>query len=381
MQNACADDTIEIMTFKSGKFILSSKCNFDEIMPLVVESSVLYRATGDLPILPRIASRLDEDLIMRSIHGTVAIEGNPLAEEQVESILAGKERPIQSSRAVTEILNLKTAYDELLKVSPKNEPLVLTQPYIKEVHRTITKETEYKRNEPGVYRDHRVEVGDLAHGGKYVPPKIRVDIEKILDQFEIWINKDELINMSPFLRAAIAHYYLAAIHPFGDGNGRTARFIEASILSHSGYKYVPKMLSNYYYKNVDDYYTAFRQVEKNKDNDITPFVHFVLRGVISSLDEIKSRITSQIRILAIRDFIKFLRDEGKISRRQFDLLEIMAENPKPFNRRELISSPSFGLLYRKLSEDTLKRDLKKLLELEILIREDNSYRLNFYVLG
>src|SRR5208283_1472356 len=172
MQNICEIDAEEIMTFKSGKFILSSRCDFAEVMPLVVEASVLYRTVNDLPIHPDIASRLDEDLLRRSIHGTVAIEGNPLDTTQIEKLLSDRERPTQSNRSEKEVLNLKKAYRLLEEVKDSKEPLILTQDYIKKVHRTITEGIEYNMNGPGQYRNHRVEVGDSAHGGKHVPPKI-----------------------------------------------------------------------------------------------------------------------------------------------------------------------------------------------------------------
>lgn len=97
MQNACGIDAVEIMTFKSGRFVLSAKCDFTEIMPLVVEATVLYRSVSDLPILPDLSSRLDKELLRRSIHGTAAIEGNPLDEAQVEKILSSRARSPQDS--------------------------------------------------------------------------------------------------------------------------------------------------------------------------------------------------------------------------------------------------------------------------------------------
>lgn len=382
MQNVCESTSIAVMTFKSGKFILSSKCDFAQIMPLIVESSVLYSTIRDLPVLPNMASQLDEDLMMRSIHGTVAIEGNPLPEDQVDRILTGNE-PVEENRAVKEILNLKKAYNTLPGYYTKgNNPLIITQSLIKEVHNTITYGIEYSSNEPGKYRNHRVEVGDATHGGKYVPPKVLVDIQTIMNKFEEWSNTSDIVDLDPFLRSALVHFYIGAIHPFADGNGRTARFIEAACLSSSGYKYVPQMLSNFYYKNVDDYYTSFRLAEKTGFNDITPFIKFVLTGVIESLNEIKSRIVFHIRDLALMDYLRFLRTKKNITQRQFDLIQLIADSTtKIFTRNDIFSSPPFDILYRRKSIDTFKRDMKRLLELDLLIKEDDSYRLNYFALG
>ncbi len=379
MQNACGIDAVEIVTFKSGKFILSSRCDFAEIMPLVVEARVLYRTVSDLPILPNWAASLDEDLLRRSIHGTAAIEGNPMNYAEVGKILADQGPSTSSSRPEMEILNLKKAYGLLDKVKHSEEPLILTQDYIKKIHRTITQGIEYNMNGPGQYRNHRVEVGDLVHGGKHVPPKVLPDIQTVMARFEEWINSKEILDLDTFVRAAITHYYLGVIHPFGDGNGRTARFIEAAILTSAGYKYLPRMLSNYYYKTVDEYYSVYIQSEKGKTGNITPFIRFVLNGVISSITEIKDGIVSSIRTLVLSDLIRSLRDRKRITQRQSDLMQILMDEPRTVTSKELYSAHPFRILYRKVSLDTAKRDLKRLTERGLLIMEDGAYKLNWRV--
>jgi len=119
----------------------------------------------------------------------------------------------------------------------------------------------------------------------YTPPKCLADIENLMKEFIEWINSNEVIGLDRFIRASLAHYHLGLIHPFGNGNGRTIRIIEAVFLRTSGIKYVPTMLSNYYYKKVDDYYTAFSQARNNTNNDITVFIKFMLEGVIESLSK------------------------------------------------------------------------------------------------
>ena len=86
MQNFCKIDPIEIMTLKSGKFVLSANCDFQQVLPKIVEAQVLYMTVNDLPILPELASQMDRDLIRRSIHGTAAIEGNPLDIDEVDEL-------------------------------------------------------------------------------------------------------------------------------------------------------------------------------------------------------------------------------------------------------------------------------------------------------
>ena len=275
--------TKSIMTFKSGKFVFSAKYDEQKIKPLLVESRILYETIKDLPILPDMATSLEEELIRRSIFGTAAIEGSPLTEEKVAEIVSSPEYTGKTKKAEKEILNLKNVYG-LIKVLPEGtSPFRIGEDLIKNIHEIITKDLEDKQNTPGKYRSDIVYVGDEGHGGRYVPPKILDDIKNLMKEYAEWINSEDIKNLSPIIRAALAHYHFGLIHPFGDGNGRTARVIEALLLSAAGIKYIPVMLSNFYYKNMDDYYWAFSKSIKNKENDVTPFLEFVLKGFIEEL--------------------------------------------------------------------------------------------------
>lgn len=121
----------------------------------------------------------------------------------------------------------------------------ITESFCKNIHSLMTKDTTYNGNIAGSYRNMMVNVGDHNHGGIYTPPRTLDDIKTLMAIFIDWINSDAVLTMGPFIRAALAHYYIALIHPFQDGNGRTARFIEASILRASGISCVAFVMSNY----------------------------------------------------------------------------------------------------------------------------------------
>ena len=392
MQNQCQDLTLKMMTYKSGKFVFSGKCDVSTINPLVAEATLRYESIADLPILPDLASRLDQELIRRSIHGTAAIEGNPLSEDQVGEVLSKGASTELENRATREIRNLRIAYGQLLTSEwPESDAgkkkgdrfLELTEEYIRQVHKIITHGIDYNLNEPGSYRNHKVEVGDKGHGGKYVPPKVLDDIKSIMEAFIGWINAEAFQStIHPFVRAALAHYYFGVIHPFADGNGRTARFIEAAILSKAGFKYIPNMLSNYYYRHMDEYYIAFRQAETDKDDDITTFITFILNGIIESLKEIRTKIVDYIRLFSLRDYYKFLRGTRRITRRQYGLLDLVSEIHDPIDLNGLYSKSPYNLLYHnKVSKDTARRDLKKLAGMSLLTKTDAGYVCNFRKLG
>jgi Fic family protein len=375
----------KVSTFKSGNFVFSRKFSLRKLQPLRIESRILYDTVRDLPILPDLATHLQEELIRRSIFGTAAIEGNPLNEERVGQIISETTEKTFHNNAEQEIANLQKVYAMLYVHAKSNEKLYIDEEIIKKVHEMITGNIKYEYNNPGNYRNHLVRVGDKEHGGIYTPPRCLEDIKNLMKEFIEWINSDEVVNLDPPIRAGLIHYYLGLIHPFGDGNGRTARWVEAYLLQSSGIKYVPIMLSNYYYQNKDDYLWAFSNTIKGKDNDVTPFLTFVLQGFKESLNEIKARIIFFIRKFTLRDFYMHLRNNRKITQRQYDLLITLLDYGRPFSLKELFSKNPFNIMYRNVSSRTAMRDLKKLVLLNgvNLIKQgkDKKYQLNWRALG
>lgn len=374
--------TKKIRTYKSGNFIFSKEFSNEKLSGVLIEAKILFKTISDLPILPELSTRLEEEIIRRSIFGTAALEGNPLNEEEVAEIIAEPSKVKKPERGEKEIQNLKSVYDFVRDIKiPSTTPFPIEEALIKKVHAIITRGIRYYNNEPGVYRNTLVKVGDADHGGVYTPPKCLPDIKTLMKEFFSWMNSEEIITLPPEIRAAMAHYYLGLIHPFGDGNGRTARIIEALLLRMSGIRYVPVMLSNFYYRNIDDYFLAFSNARKNK-GDITPFLEFVLRGVVESLNEIRERIVGFIRRFSLRDYYSYLKSSREITQRQHDFLIMLLDYTKPFILEDLFTVSPLKIIFRKVSERTARRDLKKLCEKDLLIlTEKSKYDLNTRVLG
>ncbi|MBN2284592.1 MAG: Fic family protein [Deltaproteobacteria bacterium] len=370
---------VKIHTFKSGNFVFSSKYDRTALGSKVYGLTLLYKTVISLPMLPDWSTRFNDEIIKKSIFGTAALEGNPLTEEEVGKIIGESEKRKSVQRAEQEIINLKTVYETIRQQEPVEQPVKLTEVSIREKHKLITKSIEFAANVPGTYRNHVVKVGDRDHGGVYTPPKCLPDIQNLMKEFCKWINSKEIMALDAVVRAALAHYYLGLIHPFGDGNGRTARAVEGFLLRVSGIKLVPTMLSSYYYRNMDDYFWSFSLARKNKDHDVTPFITFVLDGVMDSLKEIEEGVVSHLRILLMRDFAAFLRNAKKITQRQKDLIDTMLEHGSYAGivLQDLIHNLPYKTLYRGTSERTARRDLKRLCDLNLLLAEQGKYKLNF----
>lgn len=371
----------DVMTFKSGLFHFSSTYDSAEINSLLVRANVLNETVADLPILPELSARLEPDIMYSSISGTAMIEGNAIIGEDVRRIAQGEDLDRYTHKDKQEIRNLIAAYSWLANVGGTGAPFVLTEKVIKEIHALVTRDIPHEHNAPGMYRNVKVRVGDNAHGGVYTPPKILEDIKMLMGEFIDWINSDEITSLDPFIRAALAHYYFCLIHPFGDGNGRTARLIEAALLQSSNIKYVPRELSNYYYRNVDEYYASFSKSIRLK-NDMTPFITFVMNGVIAGLMSAKESIIYFIRRFSLREYYSFELKNKHITKRQYELLLLLLENPMALSLKDLQEKRPFLIVYGKASTQTARRDIKNLLSRNLLQMEAGGrYALNFRVLG
>ncbi len=374
----------EYLTHKAGKFRFNEEYQKEKVSSLLIKATILNETVTDLPILPKMVLRIETDLIRQSIFGTAAIEGNPLSQEEVSGIIESGEPSSEIvPKSEAEIRNLVKAYEILSGVKPGRNPFVLEESLIRELHSILTVGVPHGLNEPGMYRNETVgytEVGDEAHGGIYRPPRSFKDIQDLMRIYVEWVNSEELVSQGPFVRAALAHYHFSLIHPFFDGNGRTARLIEAMILQAANVRYVPKMLSNYYYRNLDDYYIAFSRTIKNKGKDVTPFLEFCLEGMVESLEKMKGRITLLIKRLVFREMLAQMKEGKDLTARQFDLLSLLLDAPRVFSLNDLMKNRPFSLLYKNVTKQTARRDMKRLLELGLIEEErEGVYSLNLNI--
>ncbi len=375
---------VDVKVRSHGPFAFSRQFD-DRLYDLALQATLLNGMLAELPILPAMAAKLNEDLIVRSIFGTAAIEGSSLSEPEVSALLTTERGASSKSEREQVILNLREAYrlagvGEAQQMPHPRPPL--SEERIRKLHEVICSGLDHDKYLPGTYRFTTVEVGDAEHGGKYTPPKVPNDVTMLMARFVEWANSEPMMasGFSVF-RAFLAHYHLALIHPFKDGNGRLARVVEAELLAQAGCKYAPLMMSNYYYENIDDYYRAFTAAEANHF-DLTPFLEFSLNGLVRSLMQIRRRVTEQIRRLALRRHYDDLRQRRSLSERMYRFLLVLLDDDVPFSAQDLKSVSRFAALYAHVSSRTIARDLRKLITWKLLSQtEPGRYQLNLRVLG
>ena len=275
-------ESTEFLTYKSGKFYFFTEFDKQIISGLLNE---VYEVNDKLSIRFTNKNELEKLIssnTIKSIYYTAAIEGNQLTKQEVEQIINFPLSSKYKTTSVQEILNLKNLYEVLNDCT--EEKIIITENIIKNFHSIIINNIDFIDNTQSSYRNIRVYVGDERHGGIYKPPVILEDIKNLMVKFTEFINSNSMLETDPLLRAAYAHYYLAMIHPFRDGNGRTARFIESWLLCKSGFPILALLLSEYYYQNIDMYFSVFSETRRQKN--MTTFFKFFLSGCLKSINTI-----------------------------------------------------------------------------------------------
>jgi len=208
---------------------------------------------------------------IRTVHGSLAIEGNTLSEEQITAILDGK-RVLAPPRDILEAHNALATYELMNKWAPHAESDLLA------AHRLLMKGL---LPDAGQYRLGGVGV---MSGDKVVhmaPPASRVSI--LMRNLLRWLQKT---NTHPLVASSVFHYEFEFIHPFADGNGRMGRLWQTLILSQWQplFAYIP--VESLVHQHQESYYAAIRQ--SNSESDSSAFVLFMLERILEAINSVAS---------------------------------------------------------------------------------------------
>ncbi len=221
-------------------------------------------------------------LILEAHHST-HIEGTKLTLSQAEKILTGKtvERVRPDDRQ--ELLNYKDAMDFVSKYLDKKSEI--TEELIRKIHSTLVKNVRGGTLEPGRYRKvQNYVINSLTREVIYTPPPPE-EVPVLMKEFVEWLNTEK--DISPVLVAGVAQHRFVDIHPFLDGNGRTARVLCTLILYRNGYDFKRLFsLSEHYDKKRQDYYKAIQSV---RGKDMTSWLEYFAGGLRDQMLEVKGR--------------------------------------------------------------------------------------------
>ena len=362
-----------------------------EILPNTMfqlgQCAAIVESLRFLPLSPQVRDDMLKVSLVKGAMATTAIEGNTLSEEEVRLIQEGKSTIAPSRKYLEqEVRNVLDALNKRLEdVVERNVIESVTPEMIKAFNKQVGHDLgDAFESVPGQFREHEVVVG------AYRPPDHR-DVAPLVEKMCEWLrrefgfSKDATPNFYlGVVEAIVAHVYLVWIHPFGDGNGRSARLLEFYLLLRSGLPDVcSHILSNHYNNTRTEYYRQLGNAGKKRD--LTDFIAYAVQGLLDGLRDILSAAqTHQLRsywknyVHAELDAMHIL----KPVRKRCAVLLTELELFKDYQLGELMAAtPAIATAYPLSTPRTLSRDVKMLVQKNLLlVNADGRYRINTDVL-
>jgi len=205
---------------------------------------------------------------IRTVQGSLAIEGNTLSEEQITAMLEGK-RVIAPPKEVLEARNAIAAYDAMSQWRPPESKDLLA------AHRLLMKGLI---DEAGRYRSQGVGVMSGDQVVHMAPQAERVP--KLMQELLAWLGNTD---SHPLIASCVFHYEFEFIHPFSDGNGRMGRLWQTLILSQWQPVFINIPVESLVYQHQQDYYLAIRS--STAQTDSSPFIAFMLQMIRDAIEE------------------------------------------------------------------------------------------------
>ena len=356
------------------------------------------------PLVPAWEKRFQTDARAKIIHHGTHLEGNDLNLNEVEEILAPdlpstihnpQSSPLPArDRDIQEVINYRAVMDyldtlvpsrgtvpernsrvQLEKGSSADEGTVptgthipLTPSILAEVHR-LTVEHILPQDEAGQYRSVKVIIRNTqSHEITFRPPG-PLEVPGLIEELFKWLASPEGQEVHPLLRAGILHYELVRIHPFTDGNGRTARAMALLLLFLEGYE-VKKFfaLEEYYDAHPEEYYSALQSVTIS--HELTTWLEYFTLGISIEFNRVKSLVHKLSLDLHLKSTIGGR--QITLSQRQIKLVEYIERYGEigMGNVRELLSD---------VSDDTILRDLRDLVTKNLLIKKGSTKGTKYYL--
>jgi Fic family protein len=260
---------------------------------------------------------------------------------------------------VLNYLNVLENIEVLMKSSSLREQDILS------IHRMVTEDTLDSPDDCGAYRNRYVVVANRLTGQVIFRPPKNEDVPGLIKDLVEWINLGKVKELDPVIEAGISHYEFVRIHPFIDGNGRTARVLATLILYLRGFDtkqfFCP---DDYYDSNRQAYYKALRSVDQ-KTWDLTTWLEYFAEGVSVSIEAVKERVAR----LSSERLRKAERGQIALTERQMMIVEFINLNGNITNRnvREMF----------KISDRAALKEIRKLVDLKVIESEGKGRSLQY----
>lgn len=306
---------------------------------LIVEELTAAKAAvlslTSIPFQRSWAEKLQEMELKREIAGTSKIEGADFTDKELEEALSGKADERDMTRSQRQA---KAAINTYRWISKLPVDLPLDVDLVKNIHRRIVTGCDDDRCPPGELRGYgqNVTFGRPRHRGA----EGGEECERALTRLIGALNQ-EFRPHDKLIQALAFHYHLGAMHPFYDGNGRTARAVEALMLQRAQLKDALFIaMSNHYYDEKNAYLTALAEV-REKNFDLTPFLKFGLNGIAVQCQRLLREIRTHVQKSLFRDVMWKMYGRLQSTRkralahRQIQILNVLLDRDEPIEYREL----------------------------------------------
>ena len=246
-------------------------------------------------VLPLNQLQLQREAMIRMVHTSTSIEGNPLEEYQVDKVLSGMSIAADE-RSIIEVKNYQAALKEVEKLAEENKPL--DEKTILEIHEIAMKGL-LPAEKVGKFRPGPIYIVDDMGDGKeklrYEGPSAD-DLKKLIKELLTWLEKANKDELHPVLKAGIFHTQFVHIHPFSDGNGRVTRLLTNLILYKDKWDFRKVIvLEGFYNKNREDYYNALSygwEPKYGEGADITDWIEYFMAGFLIEARKVAQKIQS-----------------------------------------------------------------------------------------
>ena len=335
----------------------------DKIVGDLTQIAAARELVLNSPFIPKWEVSLRREAIIRSAHSSTAIEGNRLSLEQVSDLAQGREiMAMRKDRQ--EVLNYLKVLQSIDKLTDGKK---ITEKDILKSHKMVTRDTLENPSDCGVYRNRYVIVGNRLTGEVVFRPPSNEDVPKLMKALSTWLNSAEAQAFDPVIEAGIAHYEFVRVHPFIDGNGRTARVLATLILYLRGFDAKQFFcLDDYYDSDRPAYYRVLQGVDQ-KTLDLTAWLEYFVEGVKVSIAAVKESV---VRLSSER-LRKAKKGQIALTERQMKIVEFINQNGRITNRdvRDMF----------KLSDEAVRKEITKLTNIGVL-KGKGKGRAVYYIL-
>ena len=303
--------------------------------------------------------------IMEEAIASSQIEGAVTSRKKAKEMLRKNKKPINKSEQM--IMNNYLTIKHIVEI--KNEPISLEK--LLEIHKLITYQTLDDLNDEGKYRENNeVNVVDAIDGEiVHIPPSFE-KIPELMEQLFHFFNKNDDDNfIHPIIKACIIHFLIGYIHPFVDGNGRTARALFYWYLLKSGYWLTEYLsISRLIVKSKKQYALAYLYSETD-ENDLTYFIHFKIKIMLSAYEDLKKYL--QRKMEEKKQVANFQKIDNLNERQALILKWIFDEPEITFTVKEI-------QVRFNISNQTARTDLEQLTEMEFLEEKNSNKKTKLF---